>query len=87
MLIHLIRFGAINTSAVDMEGRTVGFFSAGSMALAALIIVANLKVMLLTNKFNWLAIFIVVGSFLFYILTFAVMSEMSFSANYHEFGL
>jgi hypothetical protein len=81
------RFGALSGEAVDMEGRTVGFFSAGMMAFTSLIVCANLKILLFSNNFNVLVLFVVFGSILFYVANFAGFAAASWSADYEEFGL
>jgi len=87
LVIMLICFYTLDTSAIDQDGRMVGFFSGGMMTYTSLVFCSNLKVLLFTNTFNPLVHFIQAGSLAFYYWTFVTVSGLSSSQNYHEFGL
>jgi hypothetical protein len=55
----------------------VGFFSGGMLTFGYLILIANVKVILFSKRYIMLNILITAGSFLIYILMFAVCSAIA----------
>ena len=83
----IISFGALEGGAVNSDGRMLGFVNSGMLAYGFLILVANLKIFLFMNTFNFLSIFVTIGSFLLYIASFALYNKISGTDVYMEFGL
>ena len=67
------------------EGYKLGFWQAGITAFGQCVLVANLKVLLFSYSHSKLSIFVLVGSYLIYIITFAIVNSLSSSELYQDF--
>lgn len=83
--VPVFAFLTLETSAVNEEGLTGGFMSAGMLAFTMLIIVANVKILIFSTSYNFLMLFFVFGSIAFYLLSFWQINLLPYDKN--VFGL
>ena len=77
----------IITADSEQGGYGDGFWTSGQMSFSAVVLIVNIKVALFSNTFNFLNIFILVGSFLVYLLSFLVLSQMKTFDIYGDFTM
>jgi len=87
IFIAYFAFSAFNDTGLTSEGYLNGFYSSGMFSYNSLILLANLKILLFTNTFNFLVYFCTIGSFLFYILNFALYSDYGQGDVHAEFNI
>lgn len=87
-LIVFLVFFSLDHLSSDARGDFGGIWMAGSLVFTTLVIVSNMKIMISSYLYNGWMLFFVIGSVLFYFLTFWLLSRFITSSdqynNLHE---
>ena len=70
---------------ITNDGFSLGFWQAGITAFGQCVLVANIKVFLFSFSHSKLSIFFLIGSYLIYIISFAIVNSMDSSELYQDF--
>jgi len=70
---------------VATDGYELGFWQAGITAFGQCVLVANLKILLFSFSHSKMSIFFVVGSYVVYLISFAIVNSMKSSELYQDF--
>lgn len=82
----IFSFVALNVNFSSENGYTMGFWESGTMTYGMCVVVANLKILMFSNLFNFLNLSIMVLSLLTYLLSLIVISEIKVSEVYYLFN-
>lgn len=63
----------------------MGFWESGTMTYGMCVVIANLKILMFSNLFNALNLSIMVLSFICYLLSLVIISEIKTSEVYYLF--
>ena len=73
LLLLLRRYQSLSLNYIKSSGLTDDFWWAGITTFGGIVIISNLKIVIFSNNFTFLTLFLIFGSILTYILAFIIV--------------